>query len=259
MAALTTLTRLLIVREVQENTGGAVVRFQDEDQGRLDLRDPNYKTYLRLAQRSQERQHPVGVSIGDGQVITELIRADNDVPMQLLEQDRDCARVLFQGHDGVFRLRGDHPESDRIRALLGEALRQRTRVWFLAQKPDLSLLDAVPAASPTPMAEERVAMPDEKLGITANVTMLFAFPRDDGKWTKRPGNVSFVDGHFHKIIVPGLETRSGESFGITATFHVIQDMVSEGIAQRGNIAKFLVQNGRLMSTEVVAKNVEFID
>src|SRR5438105_14341893 len=99
MTALITLSRLLIVREVQEEAGGAVVRFQDGDHGRLDLRDPNYRTYLRLAQRSQERQHPVGVSMGDGQVITELIRADNDVPMQLSEEVPGHARVLFQGHD----------------------------------------------------------------------------------------------------------------------------------------------------------------
>jgi len=102
-------------------------------------------------------------------------------------------------------------------------------------------------------------MADEKLGITANVTMLFAFPRDDGKWTKRPGSVSFVDGHFHKVVVPGLETRSGDSFGVTATFHVIQDARPEGTTLRGTVAKFLVQNGRLMSGDVVARDVELVD
>ena len=36
-----------------------------------------------------------------------LIRADNDVPAQLWEEAPDPARVLFQGHDGVFRLKSD--------------------------------------------------------------------------------------------------------------------------------------------------------
>jgi hypothetical protein len=262
--ALTTLTRLLIVREIREDGSGAVLLFQGGGQGRLALGDANYATNLRLARRGQERQHPVGVSFSEGQAITELTRADSDVPTQLWEEDTGHARVLFQGHDGVFLIKPDHPDSDRIRALLGEALRHKAGVWFIAQKPDLALLDVLPAgwaaaAAQAPRDEEKLATPYEKLGIPADITMLFAFPRDDGKWAKRPGSVSFVDGHFHKIVVPGLETRSGESFGITATFHVIQDMMPEGTAVRGNIAKFRVQNGRLVSADVVARNAELVD
>jgi hypothetical protein len=142
---LTTLTRLFIVREIQEDGSGATIHFQQGGSGRLDLRDANYATHLRLSRRSQERQHPIGVTFSERQVITELIRADNDVPAQLWEEDRDRARVHFQGHDGVFHLKSDHPESTRIRALLDEALRQKAPVWFVAQKPDLALLDVLPA------------------------------------------------------------------------------------------------------------------
>jgi hypothetical protein len=139
--ALTTLIRLLIVREIEDGASGAVVHFQEGGHGRLDLRDPNYEALLRLARRSQERRHPVGVAFGEGKIITELMRADNDVPTQLWEDNRDQAQVLFLGHDGVFRLKPDHPESDRLRSLLSEALRQKARVWFIAHKPDLTLLD----------------------------------------------------------------------------------------------------------------------
>jgi len=45
----------------------------------------------------------------------------------------------------VFRLKADHPEYARVRALLDEAVRQKARVWFLAQKADLSLADVLPA------------------------------------------------------------------------------------------------------------------
>jgi hypothetical protein len=100
---------------------------------------------LQLARRSQERRHPVGVSFGDGQTITEVLRADNDIPMQMIEEGPDGARILFQGHDGVFPLKPDHPESARLRDLLEEAIRQKARVWFIAQKPDLALLDVLPA------------------------------------------------------------------------------------------------------------------
>jgi len=137
-------TRLVVVQEVHEDATGAVVHFQQGGQGRLPLGDANYPIYLQLARRSQERQHPVGVAFGDGQIITELIRADNDVPGQLWEEEPGQARVLFLGHDGVFRVRREHPESVRLRAQLGEALRQHARVWFIAQKPDLALLDVLP-------------------------------------------------------------------------------------------------------------------
>jgi len=97
---------------------------------------------------------------------------------------------------------------------------------------------------------------EDDLGLTANTTMLFAFPHGKDRWQKQLGNVSFVDGHFHKITVPGLETRSGESFGITATFHAVQEAVTNGPLLRGTIAKFIVQNGRVISIEVVARDVE---
>src|SRR5689334_23261982 len=120
--ALTALVKLLVVREIQEDEGGATLRFQQGGAGRLAISDANYAAWLRLARRGQERQQPAGVAIGEGQIITELVRADNDVPAEARDVEPDYARVLFQGHDGVFRIRHDHPESGRFRALLGEAI-----------------------------------------------------------------------------------------------------------------------------------------
>jgi hypothetical protein len=152
--ALTTLTKLLIVKEIQEDGSGAALLFQQGSHGRLDLRDANYGNRLRLARRSLERQHPVGVSFGEGETIAELIRSDNDAPTQLWEEDPDCARVFFQGHDGVFLLKSEHPGSAHLRALLGEAIQRQAPIWFIARKPDLVLLDILPtgwaaAAFPT--------------------------------------------------------------------------------------------------------------
>ena len=141
----TTLAKLLVVRENHEDENGTTLRFQQGDPGRLALSDANYESYLRLARRSQERRHPVGVSFGEGHIITKIVRADNDMLLQLWEETPDHLRVIFQGHDGVFRLEPNHPESVRVREVLGEALRQKTQVWFIAQKPNLVLLDVLPA------------------------------------------------------------------------------------------------------------------
>jgi hypothetical protein len=127
--ALTTATKLLVVREIQEDESGATLCFQQGAHGRLAASDPNYATHLQLARRSQERQHPVGVSFGEAPAVTELIRADNDVPRELWDEDADRALVLFEGHDGVFRLKTEHPEYARIRAVIAEAFRQKARVW----------------------------------------------------------------------------------------------------------------------------------
>lgn len=135
----------MTVQDVQEDTGGATLHFQEGGDGRLTIRDGDYAAYLRLARRSQERHHPVGVSFGEGRSIAALTRADNDVPTELWEEDREGAHVLFQGHDGVFRLKRDHPEFNRIRTLLDEAIGQKARVWFVSQQSDLALLDVMPA------------------------------------------------------------------------------------------------------------------
>jgi len=144
---LTTQTRLHIVREIQEDASGATLRFQEGGEGCLGSGGGGYTARLRLARRSRERQHPVGVAFGEGQAIVDLLRADNDVPAELREDRSESAAVLFQGHDGVFRLKADHPEYQRIRALLDEAIRRKEQVWFIAGKPNLALLDVLPAGS----------------------------------------------------------------------------------------------------------------
>jgi len=145
--AVTTLSRLLIVREVRDNETGATISFHQGGHGCLSIHAANYASQLRYARRSQERQHPIGVRFADAHAIAELIRADNDVPAQVWEEGPDGVRVLFQGHDGVFRLKSDHPDSARIRTLLREALEQKARVWFVADNPDLVLLDILPATA----------------------------------------------------------------------------------------------------------------
>src|SRR5262249_9964118 len=100
-------------------------------------------------------QHPVGVKFAEGSTISEMIRADNDVPAQLWEEEPDRAQVFFQGHDGIFRLRPDNPQLARIRAQLGAAIRQQARDWFIVQKPDLTLLDVLPGGWAAEVSETR--------------------------------------------------------------------------------------------------------
>jgi hypothetical protein len=155
---------LLVVREVQEDEGGAALAFQHRGPGRLARSDANYEAYLRLARRSQERQHPVGVRFGEGGAVLELVRADNDVPREMWEAEPGHTLVHFQGHDGVFRLPPDGPGARRLRGLLDKAIRQNARVWFVARKPDLMILDVLPVGwAPAQINLSFVVAPDELL------------------------------------------------------------------------------------------------
>jgi hypothetical protein len=79
----------------------------------------------------------------------------------------------------------------------------------------------------------------------------FAIPDDEGRWHVVPGEAEIIDGLYHKIRFPGFETHSGESFGISATFHVVDRIDREGTGFCARIHKIVLQNGRAVLTEIV--------
>ena len=86
----------------------------------------------------------------------------------------------------------------------------------------------------------------------------YALARPDGKWTKRRGEATILDGHWHKFSVAGIETRSGEGVGLTITFHVIENEVVEGDRRRGDLVRFVILNGRA-EWKTIATGVEIVD
>ncbi len=136
--------QLWTIRQIEEDESGAILHFQQGGQGHLANCDPAFATHLQLARRCHSRQHPVGIRFGEGRDIAELIRADNDVPSQWLDDGAYAARVHFEGHDGVFFIQADHPEFARIRKVLVDAIGNKSRVWFVARKPQMILSDAAP-------------------------------------------------------------------------------------------------------------------
>jgi hypothetical protein len=79
-----------------------------------------------------------------------------------------------------------------------------------------------------------------------------AIPCRGGGWYAVSSEAVVVEGLFHKISFPGFESRSGEDFGISATFHVFDDgFDKDEIGSYGLLRKHIVLNGRLASSEVV--------
>lgn len=101
-------------------------------------------------------------------------------------------------------------------------------------------------------------MADEKLGVTAETDISIVVP-DGDRWRVLRGKWVFVDGYVHKISINGgFETRSGEQFGITATFHTLQKVTKEHGKFYGPIDKMVVINGRLATTARVVDKGELI-
>jgi hypothetical protein len=145
MAEVVVLTlKLVFVIGIQKQTGATLVQFQGGQSGKLSPEAAHYDYYLRLAQRSLERKHPVGVAFDkSGDTISEVARADSDFVSNLVERDRERIEVHFQGHDGIFFLRRDHPEFPRISVALKTSMQANKRVWFVAKKPHLLLDDVI--------------------------------------------------------------------------------------------------------------------
>lgn len=102
-------------------------------------------------------------------------------------------------------------------------------------------------------------MSDDQLGITTTDTMGFAVQMDENRWTVLEGSVSSVDGLCHKVEFPGFMTRSGASFGITVSFHIVEKGWEHNGTHRADIACMTMVNGLLQTVETVARNVELID
>jgi hypothetical protein len=137
------LLRLLVAKRVQESTAGATILFQTGQKGRLSRNHKDYQSHLTLAQRSVERQHPVGVRIDSAGEIGEIARADNDFVAFLAQESENTVKVGFQGHDGIAYLERKHPRFDNVLRYLRRSLKEKKRVWFVWRLPSLKLEDVM--------------------------------------------------------------------------------------------------------------------
>ena len=137
--------KLLVVVGIQkQQEGSTILQFQGGRTGLLAAQNKQYEYYMRLAQRSLERKHPVAVAFDSaGKVVSELARADSDFVSNVLDQDNERLQILFQGHDGIFFLRRDHPDFRRILRALESSKQANRRIWFVATKPSLLIEDVV--------------------------------------------------------------------------------------------------------------------
>ncbi len=134
--------KLVVVLGIQKTASGSLITFQG-GRGALVSTHREYSYSMKLAERSLERKQPVGIAIS-GDEIVEVVRADADIVSRLTEDsERGQLKIWFQGHDGTFILRYQHPEFKRISLVLQASEHEKKQVWFVARKPLLEIQDAV--------------------------------------------------------------------------------------------------------------------
>ena len=135
--------RLLVVKSIQESTAGATIMFQTGEKGRLSRHHKEYQYQITLAQRSEERAHPVGVRIDSAGEIGEMARADSDYVITVTEKNYDKVRVVFRMHNGIAYLERQHPRFENIRRDLIRSWKEKKRIWFVWRLPRLMLEDVM--------------------------------------------------------------------------------------------------------------------
>jgi len=133
--------KLVVVLGIQKTASGSLITFQG-GQGELLGSRSDYTYCLKLAERSLERKQPVGIALSGNEVVG-VARAEADIVSRLVEQkDKDQLNIWFQGHDGTFALRYQHPEFRRISQALHTSMSEKKQLWFVAKKPLLEIQDA---------------------------------------------------------------------------------------------------------------------
>lgn len=136
--------KLYVVESIQSDNGNTSFCFRGGKKATLSSNHAEWRDYLEFARESFAENYPVAVRLTEANRVVAMESADNDIVKQLIERDKERVEVWFQGHDGIFFLRRDHPEYARLSEVLQRSAREKGRVWFVSALPALDLLDVVP-------------------------------------------------------------------------------------------------------------------
>jgi hypothetical protein len=132
VATTTSVFDIQTVRAVQPSNGAVVITFASGLVGSVPQNDPDRDKILYEAEYSLQRPWPVGVVMdGEGHIL-DLNHANESLVDRIRQDEEDPSRfmVCFWASSPVCYLTLDHPEFDRIRATLEQAIATGTRVWL---------------------------------------------------------------------------------------------------------------------------------
>jgi hypothetical protein len=150
-----------IVRAIQSSNGALTITLANGLVARLPPDDADRDRMLRAAEDSLREDSPVGVLLGGEERVLELSPARETAVASIREdEDRSRLAVWFWEYSPVCYLTRDHPEFDRIRALLEQSVASGSRIW-LANRMHLvesetevwwQILDVRPVETDSPAA-----------------------------------------------------------------------------------------------------------
>jgi hypothetical protein len=119
-----------VVRAIQSSNGALAITLANGLIARLVPDDVDRDRMLRAAEESLRDHRPVGVLL-DGEHVVELSPAHETAIASIREdEDKNRLAVWFWEYSPVCYLTRDHPEFDRILALLEQAIASGHRVWL---------------------------------------------------------------------------------------------------------------------------------
>ncbi len=117
------------VARVQRCAGAVELTFQDGSLARLEATHPHFDTLLALVESGSRR--PIGLTLDSSGGVVDLNEA-HDVTVRYIretEETPDRLKVAFWGFSPLCYLAKDHPEFERIRAMLAAAAGTPARLW----------------------------------------------------------------------------------------------------------------------------------
>lgn len=160
-----TATRLFdirVVTAIQQTADSTRLVFQGGLTATLTKDHPDYSLFLDAAKRSLEWQEPVGLILSADHQLLDLVHSHQS-NIHILQEDEDGKGLAigFWSVSPICYLAWDHPEFDRIRTTLVEALTANSHVliayetWPVVGETEIwtRILDVRPVPVPEPAGQ----------------------------------------------------------------------------------------------------------
>jgi hypothetical protein len=158
----TMLFDIRVVTEIQQTSDSTQFAFQGGLTATLTKDHPDYSLFLDAAKRSMEWQEPVGLILSADRQLLDLVHSHQS-NIHILQEDEDGKGLAigFWSVSPICYLAWDHPEFDRIRNTLEEALTANSHVliayetWPVVGETEIwtKILDVRPVPVPEPAGQ----------------------------------------------------------------------------------------------------------
>ena len=138
------ITNLYFINDIHSSAQNLKIQLQNGKVVTLSRLNKSYEGFVEKIIGASKSKFPIGLTISADNEIIDIRYADNDFVMEIASKNNNTFVIQFQGHDGYFFLHHGDPKFEEIFDVLKKAKIGSKRVWFIAQLPQLTILDVIP-------------------------------------------------------------------------------------------------------------------